>query len=371
MVFHNTLKRFIYRNRLMGKQLISAANAVLPRPISRRLRAAAEQLAFRVVPEYQGDTLPPIFHFWSNRYVRPVVERIGFDTPEDLYYVEIRNFALAAARPVSVLSLGSGGCSLELALGARLRAEGIAVHFECVDFNAYLMEQGRAKARAAGLADMFDFRVADCNEGVPTAPKDVIVVNQFFHHIEKLEVACAGLKEAMAPAGLLLTCDIVGRNGHVLWPSVDERVQKHWQSLEAGRRFDRHFGKRQTRYRSVDHAAYSNEGVRAQDIVQCLSEHFDFELFVTFGGAIVPFVERRIGFNFDPESPEDTAFIDKVAVEDQAAIRAGEYPASSMIAVLRHRGRAARQCFVPVSPVDHIAMTQLQKRLAQRDRNPG
>lgn len=363
MPLHKILRSFLCRNRLVGKKLLSATSAVLPRSVSTKLRFAAEQIAFRIVPEYQGETLPAIFHYWSNRFVRPVLEKIGYQSPEEMYYIETRKVALVMDKPVSILSLGSGGCSLELALGARLKADGIPAQIECVDFNAELIKQAQARAQGAGLAKMFRFSSQDCNCGITTSSKDVIIVNQFFHHIDNLEKVCANLEELMTSSGVLLTSDIIGRNGHVLWPTIDKRVQDYWTFLSAEKRLDRYFARVQPRYVSIDHSAYSNEGVRAQDIVRCLSNHFDFEVFVTFGGAIIPFVERRLGFNFDPESPADNVFIEKVAEEDHRAIYNGDYPASNMLAVLKHRGGTLGQHFVPVSPAEHIAMTEFQKQL--------
>jgi len=361
MTSQSHLDRFLYRHRLWGKRLLSVANALLPRTLSRRLRMAAERLAFRAVPQYQGDTLPPVFHFWSHRYVRPMMTPLGVDTPEALYAQGIEQFWRTAQRPASILSLGSGGCALELQLAQQLTAAGIPLHIECLDLNPQLMAQARQDATGAGLSACMGFTVGDCNQGLPAGPFDVIIVNQFFHHIEDIETVCARLGQIMAPDGLLMSCDVVGRNGHVLWPAVDAKVQAYWTQLAPGQRMDRYYGRATPRYLSVDHAAYSNEGVRAQDIVRCLGEHFDFEVFLTFGGAIIPFVERRIGFNFDPASPVDAAFIERVAQDDRVAIANGDYPASNMIAVLRHRGAVKHAHYDPVSPQRHAALTRQQQ----------
>lgn len=77
--------QFAYRNRLLAKRAISLLDRTLPRPLARRLRQMAELAAFRMAPKYQGDTLPPIFHYWSERYVRPMLQARGFESPEDFY----------------------------------------------------------------------------------------------------------------------------------------------------------------------------------------------------------------------------------------------------------------------------------------------
>ena len=359
----DALKTWIYRNRRYAKQLLGAAGRVLPAPLSRRLRALAEQVAFRVVPEYQGDTLPPIFGYWSGRYVGPMAERIGVVSPDEMYLTESRNIALRKGR-VAIASIGSGACWMELSLLARLREEGVDARMLCVDFNAALMRTAEEEANSRGLGEWLSVGTFDCNRPFTLDSVDVLIVNQFFHHVEDLEIFVASLRRSLDPEGVLLTSDVVGRNGHVLWPTVDSIVQEFWRKLPEDRRFDRYFSERRERYLSVNHAAYSNEGVRAQDVVASLLSEFEFERFLTFGGAIMPFVERRIGFNFDPGSADDAAFIDQLAVLDMARIEAGDYPASNMIAVLRHKGRVTSRTFIPVTPEQHVAATARQIALA-------
>lgn len=361
------LKTWIYHNRRHAKRLLVAAGRILPVATTRRLRALAEQVAFRVVPEYQGDTLPPIFSYWAGRHVRPFAERLGMPSPDELYYAEARAIGLRKGQ-VSIASIGSGACSLELSLLERLRGEGIDARMLCIDFNAALMDKALQSARARGLDEWLSVATLDCNRPFSLERRDVIVVNQFFHHVEELEIFAASLRDSLEPDGVLLTSDVVGRNGHVLWPAVDAVVQEFWQRLPQAKRFDRYHSAHRERYVSVDHAAYSNEGVRAQDVVASLMAEFEFERFLTFGGAIMPFVERRIGFNFDPGEPADRAFVDELAELDLARLEAGDYPASNMIAVLRHKGQAGARSFVPVSPEQHVAATRRQLELCRAAR---
>ncbi|MFZ2236869.1 MAG: hypothetical protein WBP11_03025 [Dokdonella sp.] len=79
----------IYRHRLLGKRIIANMGRWLPAWLFRPLRSAAEQLAFRVRPDYQSGTLPPIFHYWSGRYIAPIMERSGIGSPEHFYFDEI------------------------------------------------------------------------------------------------------------------------------------------------------------------------------------------------------------------------------------------------------------------------------------------
>jgi hypothetical protein len=91
----------------------------------------------------------------------------------------------------------------------------------------------------------------------------------------------------------------------------------------------------------------------------CLAQAFDFEVFLSFGAAIMPFVERRFGFNFAVDGA-DAELLERIAATDDARVQRGDYPASNMFAVLRHRGGVVRQDFDPISPKQHIALTQAQ-----------
>ena len=91
-----------------------------------------------------------------------------------------------------------------------------------------------------------------------------------------------------------------------------------------------------------------------------LLENFDFELFLTYGASIIPFIERRIGFNFDPDDEADRKFIDQVATADERSLAMAEYPASNMLAVLKHRGTVAKPTHLPITPQKHAELTRAE-----------
>lgn len=354
------VKAFIYRHRLLGKRIIAFSARVLPASASRLVRALAERVAFNLTPQYQSDTLPPIFRYWAALFLAPSASRMGISSPEGLFLEHVRSRFLATGETVNVLSVGTGACSMEIALAAQLEAEGIRATFLCIDFNSGLMRKAATAAREHGMGNSMVFQTMDCNQPFELPGQHVIIVNQFFHHVTALEILCRSLRRSLAPDGVLLSSDIVGRNGHMLWPDVEVLVQHAWSSLPATKRHDRHFNSESKRYRPIDHSAYSNEGVRAQDVVGCLLAEFDFELFFTFGGAIMPFVERRVGFNFDPEDPEDRAWIAALQHDDAQALANARYPASNMICVLRHRDCVSQVLHEPVTPEQHVALTEQQ-----------
>ncbi len=354
------VQQFIYRHRFAGQRAVALAARVLPLAASRRVRALADRMAFNLTPGHSGETLPPIFHYWSHKHLQPLGRMLRVDSPEMFYLSQIRQAARTDGGAVRVLSLGTGICSMEIQLAMRLRAEGIDARFTCADINPRQVRAGSDLARDCGISTSMHFMTLDCELPFELPPQDVIIVNQFFHRVHDLGALCRSLRASLAPDGVLASSDIIGRNGHMLWPDVAAVVDAAWNDLPDEKRMDHHFGRVQTRYQPIDHAAYCNQSVHAQDVVERLLETFDFELFFTFGGAIMPFLERRVGFNFDPQDADDRAFIDALHSRDACALGRGDYPASNMIATLRHKAQAKEPRHVPVTPQQHNALVQAQ-----------
>lgn len=352
--------QMLYRHRRLGKPLIAGLRRALPAPAQRWLLLAAERVAFRLTPRHQAETLPPIFLHWAGRHVRPLFERFGADSLEDMYFTEIVRWqAQRPGRGCAIASLGAGRCEMEIALTERLRAQGIDCTLTCIDLNRANIAHGRQAAAARGLAQTMAFQAGDCVTLTPQPGLDfdIIIVNQFFHHVDDLHAFCRILASLLRADGLLLSSDVIGRNGHLLWPATADVVNAYWAELPSEKTRDRADGKIKPHYPQVDHAAYSNEGVRAQEVVGALLEHFQFDVFITFGAAIIPFVERRFGFNFSPADPADAALIERIAARDAALIAQGRLLGVNMFAVLCHGGRAERRAYLPISPERHHTLT--------------
>lgn len=115
---------------------------------------------------------------------------------------------------------------MEIAMAVQLGCEGIPVDVICVDFNPSRMRKAASTAKEQGVADRIAFQTTDCNQPFQLLGQDVIIVNQFFHHVTELETFCKSLRHSLAADGVLLSSDIVGRNGHRLWPDVETLVQR-------------------------------------------------------------------------------------------------------------------------------------------------
>jgi hypothetical protein len=78
--------------------------------------------------------LPPIFSYWSNKYLRPKLETLGFSDPNQFYVQYISRIAAAAPESCCrILSLGAGNCDIEVHLSELLSDRGFGYNFDVSD----------------------------------------------------------------------------------------------------------------------------------------------------------------------------------------------------------------------------------------------
>lgn len=309
------------------------------RPLEYEAKAKEELRTYGECEEVHS--LPPIFHFWSNQYLRADLAPFGINGPDDLFArfagQRVREIGARTAR---LASIGAGNCELEAALAARLRGQGETLfEIDCIDLNPAMLARGRETAQGLGVVEHLNFVDADFNCWRPERTYDVILANQSLHHVVELERLFDGMESALAPDGKILVSDMVGRNGHRRWPVALEQIWELWGELPPSYRYNLRFGCYEALYVDRDYSQVGFEGIRAQDILPLLNERFDFELFFGFGNLIDPFVDRAFGPHFDPERAWDREFIGRVHERDRTGIQNGEFPPTHLLAVLGHRGR--------------------------------
>lgn len=157
------------------------------RAIDYRLRTWSERFRFHKCAAVHA--LPDIFHYWSNRYLRPKLEIFGTTHPEALFlkYLELCR-PEGAAGPHRFLSIGAGDCAIEVGLARALAQRGGPPFvIECLDVNKAVLERGRKQAEAEGVAAHIVPVVTDINRWRPLGSYDAVIANQSLHHIIGLE----------------------------------------------------------------------------------------------------------------------------------------------------------------------------------------
>ena len=313
--------------------------------------------------------LPDIFHYWSNRHMKPKLEAFGFSTVNDFFVTHLETQCrLNPQCTGAFVSLGSGNCDTEIEIARRLVAAGVTnFTLECVDLNPVMLERGRDAAVREGLIRYFAFTQSDFNLWKPACDYDAILANQSLHHVVNLEGLLNEVKRSLRPDGIFIVSDMIGRNGHQRWPEALNIVRDYWRRLPPSYRVNQALNRYEEVYQDWDCSVEGFEGIRAQDILPLLTERFHFHLFIPFGNIIDPFIDRAFGGHFDATSPRDRDFIDQVHTRDEREIAAGTLTPTHMLAVManhavaspRYRGGLTPQ-FCIRRPERDVALTPLE-----------
>lgn len=263
------------------------------------------------------------------------MEAFGFSSPDQFFSTQV--VAIAGERKsLRVLALGSGRCELEIQIARQLVNDGCTdLRIDCIDLTQHVMDDAANKACALGLENYMRFICDDLNTWTATDDYDVVIANHSLHHIVKLEQLFDAVTKAIRRrSGRFLVCDMIGRNGHLLWPEMLEEVEAWWRKLPPKKRLDRATGRIEPHYVNYDSSKVGFEGIRAQDILPLLIERFQFQLFIPYSGIVVPFIERRVGWNFDATSIPDQRFVDDLANREQELFQDMLIKPTQMIAIL-------------------------------------
>lgn len=313
-------------------------------------RVAAEKSIYRDCLDIHN--LPDIFHYWSDRYVRPKLEAFGFSNPNEMFQKYVSEQCRRQKNGVTrIASIGSGNCDLEIELASHLRAAGHADFvIDCLDLNPAMLERGRAAAASDGVDAHLNFVPVDLNAWTPAHEYDAIVANQSLHHILNLEHLFSEIKRSLKPRGSFIMSDMIGRNGHQRWPEALDIVREFWRKLPPSYRFNQKTQRYDEVYQNHDCSVESFEGIRCQDILPLLADGFDFQLFVAFANAIDPFVDPGFGENFDAAAAWDRNFIDQVHQRDEEEIGSGRLKPTHMLAVVGNSPAIPMLFHAPLTP---------------------
>jgi SAM-dependent methyltransferase len=281
--------------------------------------------------------LPEIFHYWSNKYLLPKIQAFGFVNPDDFFVTQLAvRMDGAAIDKYRFISIGAGNCDTEIRIARALVARGYkSFSIECLDLNPTMLDRGRNQARDAGLDDCILPQQGDFNQWKPVDSYHAVIANQSLHHVANLEGLFDAIRDAITTTnGVLITSDMIGRNGHQRWPEALTIVQEFWDRLPTQYKYNHQLKRTEEKFVNWDCATEGFEGIRAQDILPLLQQRFHFDLFVPFSNVISPFIDRSFGPNFDATSETDRQLIDEIHSRDEVEIASGRITPTQMFAVL-------------------------------------
>jgi SAM-dependent methyltransferase len=297
--------------------------------------------------------LPSIFHYWSNKYLLPKIQTFGFIHPDDFFVKQLIAVMQRVAAPTyRFVSVGAGNCDTEVRIAKALQQSGHSNFvIECLDLNETMLERGRALALHEGCAAQVLPVRADFNVWQPTQRYQAVIANQSLHHVMNLEGLFDAIDKAIRPLdGVLITSDMIGRNGHQRWPEALAVIEEIWRTLPEPYKYNHQLKRCDHQFVNWDCSTDGFEGIRAQDILPLLVDKFHFELFVPFSNVISPFIDRGYGHNYDANSEADRSRIDEIHALDEAGMTAGTLKPTQMFAVLATSDRRPARHPVGMSP---------------------
>lgn len=296
-----------------------------------RLRQQQEQ--YTTGSEIHG--LPEIFHYWTKHYVAPHIQQVfGTNAITEIYACPMaRILDGGEARTYKFVSIGSGDCSEEVRIAKYLLEHGYS-NFAIVGLEVApnLIDEANKTIAREGLSQHIVSEFFDVNRGTIEDPVDAFIAHHSLHHIVELERLFDLINQALRPNGHFISCDMIGRNGHMRWPETLRYVEAIWANLPEVKKYNWQFRQYHHQFLNWDCSSEGFEGIRAQDILPLLLKYFSFESFVGCGGVIDPFVDRGYGPNYDTSNVLDCDFIDLVATANDAMIEAGQIKPTIMFA---------------------------------------
>ena len=296
-----------------------------------QLRLAREGRRFDA--EVNVHDLPQIFHYWSNKYLGPLLGQFGFAGFNDFFVKQIVRAHPDKSKPLRIVGVGSGDGAAEIEVARTLVEMGYErLTLICSDISRGALARGRESVRGGVLEQRADFVVHDFNRGLPAGQFDVVIANQSLHHVQHLETLFDSIRERLAGGGQFLVSDVIGRNGHQRWPEARELLEPFWAELPASHKYHCQLRRQEDRFLDWDCSKVGFEGIRAQDVLPQLLSRFHASFFLAWGNIIDVFIDRGFGHHFRAQEEWERRFIDRVQEADAAAIAAGRISPTHLLA---------------------------------------
>ena len=147
--------------------------------------------------------LSPIFHYFTNKYLKPILEENGYRDVIDFF---VRNILrLRTDRPgLRMISYGCGNGEIEVEIAKRLRTEGDdSFHFDCIDINGEMLSRAYTLVENEGLNKQFRFIEGDVSNAGGRDVYDVHLAHHTLHHILALEELFERIQRTMHDESLV------------------------------------------------------------------------------------------------------------------------------------------------------------------------
>lgn len=243
------------------------------------------------------------------------------------YLARVLGERFAGARSMRALSLGCGTGHRELDLAR----SGVFDRIDAVDRSRSRIEYARRRAREAGLGDAIAYAVGDAESfESPEGAYDLVLCEQFLHHVARLEAMLARVRGLMKPGGLFLFNEFIGPSRfqwtgrqldavNDLLGELPERYRVRWKSGTVKRAVHR-----PGRLAMALHDP--TEAVRSAEIVPLVREMFEIVEIRGYGGSVLQLLFSDIASNFLSKDPETREHLERCFAFEDGLLERGELP---------------------------------------------
>lgn len=316
------------------------------------MQRATREASFFCKQQAKFNQLPPMANWLSDRYMKPRVESIfGTVGPIDFYANPISLKAMGTDKTIRVISIGSGDGEVELKVGELLKSKGVSNFIiEGYELSEDLITASNKASRYKELSDNVRFIRADLNIENILARVDFVIANQILHHIYDLETLFQKLFDALTDDGVIMTRDMIGKNGHQAWPEAKIIIDAIWAHMPDRYKFNHRKNQSYTLFQNTDFSVGSFEGIRAQDILPLMLEKFHFSHFYSHGGIVERFINRGFGHNYSIDLEEDVRFASMLQEVNDALLDGRFVTPTQMVAYATKQQVAQLRCWKERTP---------------------
>lgn len=282
---------------------------------------------------------------WVRNHLAPHLALFGLGTPQDLYLREIRSLASQLNRRLHVVFVGADDAGIGYPL--ELYASGLAERITVLVADAPARCSLAAEAASLGVSDSIRVMVLEGARVACQHAQDVIVVDDWQPARSSANALCHALDALLAQHGLLLWTGNIGCRAGT-WPAVEAQIRDQLDAM----------GMEDPRPRQLPRSG--NEP--SQDpagVVAALAERFEFELFHTYGGAVLPYINSSLASVLTSQhNPEQ--LLASIERYDRICLQERMYPPARMIATLQRVVPACMRQHTPLTPREFMALVDEQ-----------
>ena len=252
----------------------------------------------------------PLKNWWDIPAVMERWNRMTTGDPAVEYATQTIGRLFAGRSALRALSLGCGTGARELALARG----GSFMWIDAVDLSRARIEYSRRRAEEAGLAGIVSYRVGDAAAvDLPRGSYDLVVAEQFLHHVDRLDEMLDRVRSFLAPKGIFLFNEYVGPDRwqwtdaqlaavNALLAEIPERYRARWGSGTVKRAVRRPGTLLMRLYDRT-------EAVSSSRILPALGRAFGAVETRGYGGAVLQPLFSDIAFHFLGDDDETRALL--------------------------------------------------------------